>query len=377
MMRFFSLVLSVVLLCGTNAWGLSFYHIGNSLSTDSQPYASQVMGQSLGMEFFAGYHLKSASTMRDIWNDPTTTATFLTNPGPTWEVPLSGREWDALVLQPHNKTGNTQQVDVTYAQKFVDYARSAGKNEGMQVYMFSTYPSQTEGWGNWTSPYASGPNQPATHRRAYFENVASNLTTVLGEEVHIIPAGDVLHRIIQEIAAGTVPNLDATSDLYRDPIHLSNMGRLASACTVFATITGRSPVGLPTMTWTEGSADTVLRIQQLAWEVVSNHSRSGVQLADGDFNGDGLVDLGDYTLWRDNVGEPVGTLANDPNDTPIGDAQYLTWKQNFGSYASSAVSRSLTLGSTTVPEVGSGAMLAGGILCLLAATALSWRGTAA
>ncbi len=54
----------------------------------------------------------------------------------------------------------------------------------------------------------------------------------------------------------------------------------------------------------------------------------------GDFNDDGIVDASDYVVWRDNVGEPIGALANDP--TPplagltIGQGHYNTWRQNYG-----------------------------------------------
>jgi len=52
---------------------------------------------------------------------------------------------------------------------------------------------------------------------------------------------------------------------------------------------------------------------------------------DGDFNNDGIVDAADYTLWKDNFGQPDGTLPNDNALTgPIGRAHYVLWKNNFG-----------------------------------------------
>jgi hypothetical protein len=51
---------------------------------------------------------------------------------------------------------------------------------------------------------------------------------------------------------------------------------------------------------------------------------------DGDYNSNTVVDLGDYTTWRNNLGAPAGTLPNDPTGVPIGPAQYDLWKQNFG-----------------------------------------------
>lgn len=56
----------------------------------------------------------------------------------------------------------------------------------------------------------------------------------------------------------------------------------------------------------------------------------------GDFNNDGVVDLADYTVWRDNLGAPASTLANDVDGGTVGSAQYNTWKAHFGTSAASA-----------------------------------------
>ena len=80
----------------------------------------------------------------------------------------------------------------------------------------------------------------------------------------------------------------------------------------------------------------------------------------GDYNSDGIVNLADYTVWRDNLGAPEGTLANDPNTGAIGLAQYATWKANFGA----TLTPSGSLADATVPEPSGVALLSSG--CLLA-----------
>ena len=50
----------------------------------------------------------------------------------------------------------------------------------------------------------------------------------------------------------------------------------------------------------------------------------------GDYNDDGIVDLADYTVWRNHLGAPAGSLVNDPHSTAIGTDQYNTWKANYG-----------------------------------------------
>lgn len=66
----------------------------------------------------------------------------------------------------------------------------------------------------------------------------------------------------------------------------------------------------------------------------------------GDFNADGVVDAADYTVWRDNVGQPDGVLNGNGSGggTVIG-LDYDLWVSNYG--ASSGTSTALA-----VPEPG-------------------------
>jgi len=50
----------------------------------------------------------------------------------------------------------------------------------------------------------------------------------------------------------------------------------------------------------------------------------------GDFNANGVVDMADYVLWRENVGQAAGTLANDTTGGIVGNSQYNLWRANFG-----------------------------------------------
>ena len=90
-----------------------------------------------------------------------------------------------------------------------------------------------------------------------------------------------------------------------------------------------------------------------------------LQDAGGDFNGDGVVNLADYTVWRNHLGatEDDTTLAGNGNgDSVVDSLDYLLWKQNFGNTVSTGepgfitgkvLYESLSLGSlsaTSVPE---------------------------
>jgi hypothetical protein len=68
----------------------------------------------------------------------------------------------------------------------------------------------------------------------------------------------------------------------------------------------------------------------------------------GDYNNSGITDAADYTLWRDNLGAPAGTLPNDKDGGVIGQAQYNTWKANFGlGVAKTWLARNTAIGTQT------------------------------
>ncbi|MCO6045456.1 family 43 glycosylhydrolase [Aeoliella sp. ICT_H6.2] len=72
----------------------------------------------------------------------------------------------------------------------------------------------------------------------------------------------------------------------------------------------------------------------------------------GDFNSDGLVDLADYTVWRNHLGAPDSVLPTGSTTDGSGivdGGDYLTWKQNFGAAAGTAPPTD----QTNVPEPAS------------------------
>lgn len=66
----------------------------------------------------------------------------------------------------------------------------------------------------------------------------------------------------------------------------------------------------------------------------------------GDYNGDGMVNLADYTVWRDNLGaateESLNGVGDNMNGVDAGD--YQLWKQQFGAAPLQ------TIVATAVPE---------------------------
>lgn len=85
-----------------------------------------------------------------------------------------------------------------------------------------------------------------------------------------------------------------------------------------------------------------LSSNQLLEAAMDINQAAGSALA-GDFNGDGLVNLADYTVWRDNLGAADETPIDGAGNGLLGvDAEdYEVWKTNFGSTLPSATFQSI------------------------------------
>jgi hypothetical protein len=79
-----------------------------------------------------------------------------------------------------------------------------------------------------------------------------------------------------------------------------------------------------------------------------------------DFNGNGVVDAADYTVWRDSLGQtdPTGTslAANADRDGSVDQTDYLAWKYHFGESLPNVGAGSLA-GRLAVPEPATGAFV--------------------
>jgi hypothetical protein len=79
----------------------------------------------------------------------------------------------------------------------------------------------------------------------------------------------------------------------------------------------------------------------------------------GDYNGDGVVDAADYTVWRDTLGQSVtpGSGADGDGDGTIDQGDYNTWVMHFGEQSPGSGQGA----SAAVPEPASWALLIVGL----------------
>ena len=68
-----------------------------------------------------------------------------------------------------------------------------------------------------------------------------------------------------------------------------------------------------------------------------------VQPVAGDYNGDGVVDAADYTVWRDHAGSEVETEIDGDKSGVVDDGDYDVWRAHFGGHKAAEQSPPATL----------------------------------
>lgn len=86
---------------------------------------------------------------------------------------------------------------------------------------------------------------------------------------------------------------------------------------------------------------------------ISYNSSGAAIVYPGDYNGDGVVNLADYTVWRNNLGsEPAPFRGADGNGTgTVTLSDYDLWKANFGQSAAASVAAPLAASSSGQSQV--------------------------
>ena len=381
---------AVCLLFASVSSGMTVYPIGNSL-TNGQPWSViSSWATSRGHTFTYGKHVLFGSGLDEIWDSPGTTSD--PSPAPFGRFPnaLPNYEWDALVLEPYNDSLN---LNLPYIKNFVDLALTNPANLDTQVYIFQIWPRST--WGDFRTHWDAGyPGNDldggwASTRDFYTSMVGALNATDLGltKPVLTIPIGEVIYEVANRIAAGTMPGMSSTAELYVDPIHFNELGSFLQVSTEYATWFGESPAGLPPF----GIEPTLaLEIQKIAWQVVAGHSYSGVA-ATGDFDGDGKVTALDYGQWKLNYDRGIanaagyvawrnrysgeGVMGDFDGDGKVTTLDYGQWKLNYDRGIANAAGyvawrNNLNVGlgaaSNIVPEPTAIAVLLQGIVCSLA-----------
>lgn len=205
---------------------------------------------------------------------------------------LSEGETEVVVLTEAGPLRNHVAWSETdrYARAFHDLAVTS--NPQARVYLYETWPSIDSGTGV-DVPYDEQDHIPWRARldqdRAVWEGVVAAVNA--GRDpgatpMRLVPVGQALARLHDAALRGEAADLTDVRALFRDDIHLNDLGTYFVAMVQYATLFGRDPRGLPRQfhdAW-GGAFDApppalAARLQEIAWETVRDHPLAGVRAA--------------------------------------------------------------------------------------------------
>lgn len=309
------------------------FHIGNSLTRDSELFAIPAFAEMRDLDHSIGFHTRSASSLTAILGDPNGETVSSAPLYGKFTTALPGNTWSAVTMQPYS--GHTLEEEIDSALEFIDLTRSNPANSETVFYVYESWPNRINGSyeEQWLEPLTNLSNPRATRSRAFFDLFYDSLSAETDATLRTIPVGEVLYQFDVAAQQGEIPGYDSVSDLYRDHVHLSfAVGRYVASATTFATLFDETPVGL---TKPEDfflgdsfplSQEFYEKVHKIIRDVLNQDSHTGVYFPYSDANGDGAVDADDLSLWEDSYPGPQFDVDQDGR---IGALDFLSWQRQY------------------------------------------------
>jgi hypothetical protein len=264
-------------------------YVGHSLINYDMPDMVTSMVRSLqGLSVNSAVHVNPGTPIRGHWIN-CSSSTF-TGQYPPLEFACDAIAagtanglYDALVITQTNNPiinpgdptnlGSTPQDFDNFLNVFLS------RNLQGRAFYFTQWEGIGSSWHNgqeWTSQIAN--------ELAFFERVTDRIEQIERDShgrsvsVEIIPANIALRDLVFAAEGGSFQGITSRSQLFKDDVHMTDLGNYYLACVVMASIYERSPVGATGRTKTrwgvdfpEVPVDMASRLQDFAWRTVARY----------------------------------------------------------------------------------------------------------
>jgi hypothetical protein len=282
---------------------LRVYFVGNSV-TDTINYRGLAeLAKSRGHQQVWGRHMIPGAPLQWIWQHPKDG--FQEQPFGHYPTALANFQRDVLSLQPFDRHLEGKDGDLTMAKNFIDLALP--KSPDLQVYVYARWPRTQVGgkpfawvtgvsasaptpaagkvtlfsgyddWGTtWLRGYTGGWDG-TNETKDYFERLTLELRKAYPKlKIHMVPVGHVMYELDRRMKASEVLGFKTIWEVYKDGIHLNNVGSYVVGCTYFATLYKKNPMGLPGEPYKVSDRKLAEIIQETVWRVVRTNELAGV-----------------------------------------------------------------------------------------------------
>jgi len=253
-MKYATVLVALLFAASTGYGQLRTYHVGNSLTWDTQPKAYDDYAEQRSLTHEAGYHIRCGAPLDEIVANPGGTCVDPTDFG-TWDTALTDHPCDVVTCQPHPAPAGASTLadDLQAALTLIDAARSNPANSNTRFILYGAWPRTPNDYADeWLAPaHMYQPDTVTAPSRSYQQALYYRIVKARpGVEMGLLSVGELLYMADQEIRSAVAGGGDwfgftDVDQLYRDEQHLDyTSGRWLASLAMWSALTGEDPVGL-------------------------------------------------------------------------------------------------------------------------------------
>lgn len=255
----------------------NIYSVGNSLTADLRASGGvELLSQAAGRQVVHDYHVRCGSSLTGIVANMMHTCVPSLSFGNLNEAFASEAPWiiDAVTLQPFY--GATIRQEAAAARTILEAIRGSDAGRNSRILVYATWPSTSHGsiGETWADADVSLDSQFVPSQRAYEIFLAA--IREFEPNASLIPAGHAWVTIAEASdTLGVFAGVSGSSDLYRDSIHASNLGRYVAGLVTYSSIFGE-PAPSVTIPWQYGLngygtapvTTDLSKLENITWQTV-------------------------------------------------------------------------------------------------------------
>lgn len=275
----FSLICSLQI----NAQSNRTFFLGHSLINLNIPQMVSEMAKESNIPFYMQRNIGIGANLGWHWTNP------YTGQGDVWDTTLRRQTFDHFIITEAVPLKGHLQWSMTY--EFLDsfYLLAKKRNPNIQMLFYETWHCINSG----TPTGCMYDNDSHIPWRTRLDSDLVLWEGILDQHnrkypnhhAYMVPGGQGLARLHDEIAAGRLPGIKSHRELFSDDIHLTNIGNYFIACVMYGVIFKKSPVGLPAqlkdmynVNYSPAPTNSQAAVlQKVAWEAVCNYNRTNVK----------------------------------------------------------------------------------------------------